>query len=260
MITSTRNAKIALARKLHTQTKARRAAGAFVIEGVRLAEEALAAGWPARWVLYDASLSGRGWEAVSAWERRGVAVEEAADYVLRTASDTQNPQGILALIDVQEIRLPARLDFVLVLDGVRDPGNLGTILRTAAAAGVGAVFLPPGGADPWSSKAVRAGMGAHFRLPIYELDWAALESRLAEAGMQVYLAAAGEGQSYADCDFRAPSALIVGGEATGAGAQAERLAGTHIHIPMPGGMESLNAAVAAAVLMFEVVRQRRAVG
>lgn len=260
MITSTRNPKIAWVRKLQGQVKARREANLFVVEGVRLAEEALAAGWPVELALYDATLSGRGREVLDAWEKQGIQVEEAAEHVLRSASDTQNPQGLLAVVAVRELPLPEPLDLVLVADGVRDPGNLGTILRTAAAAGAGAVFLPPGGVDPWSPKVVRAGMGAHFRLPVCNLSWEEIRARVKAAGLQVYLAAAGAGEPYTDCDFRRPMALIVGGEAAGAGVQAESLAGATIHIPMPGRMESLNAAVAAAVLMFEIGRQRNTAG
>jgi TrmH family RNA methyltransferase len=146
------------------------------------------------------------------------------------------------------------LDFVFIPDAVRDPGNLGTMLRTAAAAGVQAVFVPPETVDPLSPKVVRGGMGAHFRLPIHLVRWERIVSHLKT--MKVYLAAAGEGMTYTKADFSSPLALIVGGEAEGASIHAQSLATAHVQIPMPGEVESLNAAVAAGVLLFEAARQR----
>jgi TrmH family RNA methyltransferase len=134
-------------------------------------------------------------------------------------------------------------------------------LRTAAAARLQAVLLPPEAADPFAPKVVRSAMGAHFRLPIHSLGWAELRQYLRPAGqesrLRIYLADSSGGIPYTQADFRLPVALIVGGEAEGAGAEAQSLADGRVHIPMPGQAESLNAAVAAAILMFEVVRQRQ---
>jgi TrmH family RNA methyltransferase len=119
---------------------------------------------------------------------------------------------------------------------------------------VGGVLLPPGAADPFAPKVLRAGMGAHFRLPLLECSWEQITALVAP--LRIFLAAAGRGIAYTQADFRSPLALIVGGEAEGASPEAQRLAPRLVHIPMPGGGESLNAAAAAAVLLFEVVRQR----
>jgi TrmH family RNA methyltransferase len=132
------------------------------------------------------------------------------------------------------------------------------MLRTAAAAGVQAVFIPAGTVDVYSPKVLRAAMGAHFRLPLRSLSWEELGTCLREASLRIYLADAGQGALYTATGFRQPLALIVGGEAGGAGASAEHLAHKRVRIPMPGGTESLNAAAAAAILLFEVVRQRNA--
>jgi RNA methyltransferase, TrmH family len=152
------------------------------------------------------------------------------------------------------------LDFILVLDAIRDPGNLGTILRTAAAAEVQGVILASGCVDPFSPKVLRSAMGAHFRLPLLVLDWTEIEALLklgrTQPGVKIYLSEAESSLTYTRADFRSPAALIIGGEAEGAGMEAQRLAEERIHIPMAPGIESLNAAVAAAILMFEVVRQR----
>jgi TrmH family RNA methyltransferase len=254
VITSTANPKIKWVRLLQSQAHERREAGAFVVEGVRLAEEALAAGWEAQLVLYTDDLTPRGRLALDGFAARRAPLEQVSPEVLRAASDTQTPQGMLVVLSQRLLPLPEMLSFVFVPDQLRDPGNLGTMLRTAAAAGVQAVFCPPETADAFSPKVLRAGMGAHFRLPVHTLDWDAITSHL--ASLKVILADMEQGLPYTQADLRPPLALIVGGEAEGASAQAHRLASGFVHIPMPGGVESLNAAVAAGILLFEVVRQR----
>jgi TrmH family RNA methyltransferase len=259
MITSTKNSKIQWIRTLQKQSKERREAGAFVVEGVRLVEEALGSGWEPLQIFYTAGLSSTGMDLVSRAVNLGVPVETAAPAVLKAASDTETPQGILAVIRQKSLDLPVKPDFLLIVDAVRDPGNLGTILRTAAAAGVQAVLLPAGTVDHFSPKVLRSGMGAHFRLPVHSLNWDEIQQYLSglEDGLPaMYIADSGSGQPYTQADFRSPLVLIIGGEAEGAGEQADLIANRHVHIPMPGGTESLNVAVAAAVLMFEVVRQR----
>jgi TrmH family RNA methyltransferase len=181
-------------------------------------------------------------------------VEPVSDALLNSISETTTSQGILAVLDHTILSFPQSLDFVLIPDSIRDPGNLGTLLRTAAAAGVQAVFLPPETTDAFAPKVVRAGMGAHFRLPIYNLSWE--EIRTATKLLRVYLADM-EGSPCWETDFRLPLALIVGGEAEGATKEARKLADAAVSIPMPGKAESLNAAVAGAVLLFEAVRQRK---
>ncbi len=254
MITSTHNPKIQLVRSLLGRSKERREAGAFVAEGVRLVEEALAADWPFRFVLAGETLSERGRELVKKLEARSVEVEIIADGLLQSLSETETSQGILAVLDLSPLPIPHLLNFVLIPDQMRDPGNLGTLLRTAAAAGVQAVFLPPETGDAFAPKVVRAGMGAHFRLPIHALTWD--EIRAHADGLQIYLADM-DGVSYWETDLHAPLALIVGGEADGASAPARELATAAVSIPMLGKTESLNAAVAGAILMFEIVRQRQ---
>jgi TrmH family RNA methyltransferase len=258
MITSVHNPKIQWLRNLQGQAKNRREDEAFVVEGVRLAEEALQAGWEARLVLHTDQLSERGQVVVAGFTQRGASVEIVSETVMKAASDTQTPQGLLVALAMRPLALPPVLDFVLIPDGVRDPGNLGTLLRTAEAAGAQAVLLPPGCADVYAPKVVRAAMGAHFRLAVLTLDWAAIRQVVTstEYPIRVFLADAGAGQPYTQADLKQPLALVVGGEADGASDQGVALSDFRLHIPMPGGMESLNTAVAAAILLFEVVRQR----
>ncbi len=235
--------------------KERRDAGAFIAEGVRLVEEAVIGNWEFRFVLYDETLSERGRLNVEGLKSRGVECEEVLPSLMKSLSDTETSQGILAVLDDSRLPIPDSLNFLLILDQIRDPGNLGTLLRTADAAGVQAVLLSPETTDAFAPKVVRAGMGAHFRLPIHAMTWEEIEQISKSANLQIYLADM-NGQSCWEVDLRQPLALIVGGEAEGASEQARKLANRQISIPMMGKAESLNAAVAGSVLMFEVVRQR----
>jgi TrmH family RNA methyltransferase len=257
MITSSHNPRIQWVRKLQSQPRLRRETGAFVVEGVRLAEEALASGWEAQLALHSPELDERGRKMIEGFMRRGVPVEMVSADVLRAVSDTQTPQGILAVLSQQSLPTPQQAGFIFIADGVRDPGNLGSMLRSAAAAGADLACLAEGCADPWAPKVLRAAMGAHFHLPLQNQSWDELEEFLNGAGVRTYLADANGGIVFSQADFRLPLALIIGAEAEGASPAALRLADERVHIPMPGGMESLNAAAAAAILLFEVVRQRR---
>lgn len=253
MITSPQNSKIKLVRALTGRPKERREAGAFLAEGVRLVEEAYAADWQVRFVLYTDELGGRGMELLKKLEDKGVETEQVESKLLHSLSDTDTPQGILAVLNDLQVPIPEAPDFILIPDQIRDPGNLGTLLRTADGAGVQAVFLPPETTDAFAPKVLRSGMGAHFRLHIQPKNWD--EIRQSTNGLQIFLADM-EGQSCWETDLRRPLALIIGGEAEGASEQAQKLANHKVGIPMAGKTESLNAAVAGSVLMFEVVRQR----
>lgn len=256
MITSRQNPKLKLARVLGGRPKERLKAGAFLAEGVRLVEESLNANWPIRFVLYVEGLSKRGKELVEKLKVTGCEVEEVKQGLLQSLSETETSQGILAVLDYSLPSIPHSLNFLLIPDQIRDPGNLGTLIRTAAAAGVQAVLLPPETADAFAPKVVRAGMGAHFRLPIHTVTWSDIEQVLKSANLQVFLADM-DGGSCWETDFRKPLGLIVGGEAQGASEPARKLANATVSIPMPGETESLNTGVAGAILMFEIVRQRK---
>lgn len=253
MITSSQNPKIKLVRALLGRAKERRQEGAFVVEGIRLVEEAETKDWKFRFVLYDASLNARGSSLIERLLSREIEVEEVSEPLMKSLSDTETPQGILAVLEIPNLPISNSLDFVLIPDQIRDPGNLGTLLRTAAAAGVQAVFLPPETTDAFAPKVVRSGMGAHFRLPIHSMKWEKI--RRETKNLQIYLADM-DGTSCWETDLRQPLALIVGSEAEGASEEARQLASQRISIPMAGHVESLNAGVAGSVLMFEVVRQR----
>ncbi len=227
----------------------------FLVEGVRLVEEALAAGLLPRLALYVAERlqeTPRGAALLARLAANRAAFATTAP-ILDHVADTVTPQGVVAAVPFPELA-PQTEGLVLVLDQLRDPGNCGTILRTAEAAGASLVYCTSGTVDPFSPKVVRAGMGAHFRLPLRVAGWEEIAGLL--AGHQVLLAEARGGRPYDAVDWRGPTALVVGGEASGPSAEARRLATTLVSIPMAAATESLNAAVAAGILLFEARRQR----
>ncbi len=231
MISSSQNPKIKLARALTGRPKERREAEAFLAEGVRLVEEAFAANWPFRFVLYSDELSERGKKLVKKLEDKKIDIEKVESGLLQSLSETETSQGILAVLNNSQLPIPQSPNFILIPDSIRDPGNLGTLLRTADAAGVQAVLIPPETTDAFAPKVVRAGMGAHFRLPMQTISWDEIRERT--KGLQIYLADM-DGQSCWETDFRQPLALIVGGEAEGASEQARKLANASVKIPMAG--------------------------
>lgn len=263
VITSSQNPKLKLVRALMGRAKERREANAFVVEGVRLVEEAVNAGWKFQFALYSDGLSERGTQVLKRLETNRTEVDEVSGDLLQKLSDTETPQGLLAVLEFTQLPITNYPDFILIPDQIRDPGNLGTLLRSAAATGVQAMLIPPETTDAFAPKVLRAGMGAHFRVPIREMGWDEVEKVCRSAGLQV-LVADMDGTSCWETDLRKPLALVIGGEAEGASDEARKLASEQmgksanwkISIPMSGTVESLNAGVAGSVLMFEVMRQR----
>ncbi len=261
IISSSQNQHVQLMRGLATQAKARRKEQAFLAEGARLVDDGLRSDFVPRLVAYKDSLSPRANETLEfAWgvkqdHKAGFPILQIEDRLFDELTDTEASQGIMAVFDIPELHLPEEPNFLLLLDQVRDPGNMGTVLRTAEAAGVQGVFILPGTTDPWAPKVTRSAMGSHFRLPILHWGVEALEALLHD--MPVYYADMDGVISYWQADFKGKTALLMGGEADGASQVGLDLAKTSVRIPMVGSTESLNAAVSAALLMFEVARQRQ---
>lgn len=257
MITSPENPKVKQARAL-LEGKGRREQGRCLIEGVRLIEEALRAGVSPALVFFvdQAQQNARSAALLEAARAEGAALLEVSPAVFGTLSDTVASQGVIAVASIRRVTLPPRAALILVLDKIRDPGNLGAILRSAEAAAVSLVVLAPGCVDPWNPKVVRSGMGAHFRLPLVPApSWDAVAQHIGDR--PVWLAAAHQALPYDRVDWTAECALIIGSEAAGLSAEAEALGTGHVTIPMAGPVESLNAAMATTVLLFEAARQRR---
>jgi|FLYN01.1.fsa_nt_gi TrmH family RNA methyltransferase len=251
MLTSLQNEKVKLAHLLQTQAKARRREGKIVLEGVRLIRDAIEQGLQPHFVLYTPNPTV---EALVAEleQQRLIAV---SDDVMRHVSDTQQPQGIAGVFPVPQPALPKQPERVLILDAIRDPGNMGAMLRTAAGAGVQAVLLSPDSVDPYNPKTLRGGMGAHFRVPVVERSWDDIAAYC--QGLTVYLADSKGDVRHDQADWSSAWALIIGSEAHGASDMAQRLAHARVFIPLATETESLNAAVAAGVILFEAMRQAR---
>ncbi len=258
IITSTANDHVKYVRSLYRR-RVRYGERVFVVEGLRTLEEALAARIQPVFLFHTPSVldSPRAREILSQAAARGVTSIAVSEPVMSAMADTVSPSGILAVLPMPQPSTPTSLDWALILDNVRDPGNLGTILRSALAAGVEWVATTRGTVDVYSPKVVRAGMGAHFRLRLWtDQPWSEIQKVL--TGLQVLVASAQDGRPYWKVDWRGPTALVIGAEAEGVAPEAEQLATGRVTIPMRSDVESLNAAVAASVLLFEAARQRSA--
>ena len=257
MIESQANPHVKHIRSLAADRKDRRRERLFVLEGVRLVVDALASGVILDLALYapdQLALTVAGQALLDQLETLAVA-HQASAQVVAAASDTIHPQGVVALARWPQVE-PSMPGIILVLDAIQDPGNMGALLRSAEAVGVAEVLGTIGTVDVYSPKVVRAAMGAHMRLAItQDLSWDATAERLALVD-QVYAAHAEASMPYFAADWRQPSALIIGNEAHGLSEDARALARSPISIPMHGRAESLNAAVAGSVILFEALRQR----
>lgn len=253
MITSRSNTQVKYVRRLLAERRFRHDEAAFVVEGTRWLRELVAAGVTPR-ALYATPAWAAGAEEQALLAALAVEPTPVEETVMAAMSDTEAAPGVLAVLPIVARPLPAAPALLVILDAVSNPGNLGTILRTAAAAGADGVLLGPGSVDPYNPKVVRGSMGAVLRLPVWAENWEVI-GRLA-AGMDVWLASARDGVTYTSVDWRRPAAVLIGSEAQGTGAQAERLATGRVNIPMHAATESLNAAMAAGILLFEAARQR----
>jgi TrmH family RNA methyltransferase len=240
--------------------------GKFLAEGIRFVEEALNSTWPVEMLVYTQRIreDDRGGRLLTGASNHGIPLMEVEEHLFKELAGTETPQGILAvvrqrnnsLIELDKIAQPALL---VLVDGVRDPGNLGAIIRSADAAGAGGVILLKGTADVYNPKTLRATMGSLFHLPVIqgcpaEMVLAFLEeNRIKTVAGEHWVA-----RAVYECDLSVPCALAVGGEAAGAGETLLGRVSDLVRIPMPGCAESLNVAISAAILLYEAVRQRQA--
>ena len=249
---------LTLARDLRRR-KARERQGLFVAEGIRTVEELLRSGLRVRGVLAAPKLTEtpRGMALAAAARDRGAALEEVGPREFESAAETDSPQGVLAIADVPDRTLTGLPETenirLLVLDAVQDPGNVGTILRTAAALGATATFSLPGTVDLWNAKVVRSGMGAHFHHPCLTGTWDELDAFRRARAVEVWAAdAAGR-----PIDAAVPPkrlALVVGNEGSGLSPESRTRADGLVALPIASTVESLNVAVAAGILLYELRR------
>ena len=277
IISSKDNKKIRYIRSLLEKGNIRKKSKAFVVEGIKLVDEALEYGKVLEVVcsesLYDEIISGdlsgnrllaENDKNITSYVKKGSSLLVVSDTVFKSMSETKTPQGILAVVEMPDYRLLDKGFLeqaytkngkikLLVLEDTADPGNLGTIMRTAEAAGVTGVIMGKGTVDIFNPKVVRSTMGSIFRLPFaYAEDLKETIQKLKTQGISFYATHLKGKKSYKDIKYSDSSAILVGNEARGLSDEVADLADTYVLIPMQGKVESLNAAVAAALMMYEV--------
>ena len=269
MIDSPSNA-IVKSLKALAEAKARRVQRQFVVEGMRTVEEGLRTGHKPAVCLYNTDLLTRTERGAALLKNllslKGVPLYETSVRALEAAAETVHPQGVIAAFPFIGWSLPTETGskpLALICDDIQDPGNMGTLLRTAEAAGLHAVWTTPRSVDVYNPKVVRAAMGAHFRLPIRShCIWEVIMQDLETVGIyagRLFCTDTDAQTAYDTVDWTLPSALVVSNEAHGLTPEARAACkqGVTIAIPMSARAESLNAAIAGAVVMFEAARQRR---
>ena len=246
MITSTSNARIKRLVNLKKKRKLRDEESIFLVEGIRMFREVPID--KLKEVLKDSK----------------VRVEELTDTVFAHASDTKTPQGILCVVEQMNHEIneltSAKCPLIMVLDHLQDPGNLGTILRTAEGAGVTGILMDRECVDVYNPKTIRSTMGSIYRMPfVYVEDLGKGIQDLKDKGITTYAAHLEGTNSYDEEDLTNPCAFLIGNEGNGLRREIADMADCYVKIPMLGQVESLNAAIASSVLMFEAARQRRKV-
>ena len=257
MITSTSNPRVKELLQLQKKSKARNQAGVFLAEGSRMVLETPKGRMKK---LYVSETYSRKHEKEI--KGLGVVPEVLSDTVFAYVSDTKTPQGILAVVRQMDYQLDEILKkdapHILVLDNLQDPGNVGTIFRTAEAAGVTGILMSRDCVDIYNPKTIRSTMGAIYRMPfLYIEDVMEGIRTLKEHDVRVYAAHLDGKNAYDQEDYQRGTAFLIGNEGNGLRAEVAECVDTWVRIPMAGQVESLNAAIAATVLMFEVSRQRR---
>jgi TrmH family RNA methyltransferase len=259
MITSTQNKRVVQAARLKKRAM-REKDGVFLVEGVQGVAEALGSKGVVREIFHTGPAEPRLEEVLRGAESQGVPVRPVASDVMAHLTSTVTPQGVVAVARFVDMPLEEAIvgaTCVAVLVEVRDPGNAGTILRSADASGADAVVFTHSSVDVYNQKAVRATAGSLFHVPVVRgVDPANAVTELRAAGFAV-LAAAADGQdSLYDVDLSRPTAVMFGNEAKGLGAEAVTMADRTVHVPIAGRAESLNLAAAATLVLFEAARQR----
>ncbi|WP_126428049.1 TrmH family RNA methyltransferase [Brevibacillus marinus] len=244
--------------------KGRLQTGRFLVEGVHLVAEALKSAAAVPTVVYDAERGIPAEIMPLLADRPDTALLACAPSVVAKLSETQTPQGILAEVAQRRLdweswwsRQTDRDCLLLLLDEIQDPGNLGTMLRTAEAAGVDAVVIGRGSVDLYNGKTVRATMGALFRLNVFVAELVPLMEQIARAGGKLLVTSLdATSQPYDAPLYAGPVAIVIGNEARGVSPEVRQRATACVHIPLYGRAESLNAAVAAGIMLYEARRQR----
>lgn len=255
-IESSANEKVKKWRKLKTK-KGRKEQQLFLVEGIRLVEELLQSSWEPVYLLWDVGTEELSEKVVEKAKKRNTVIVEMSPAAFAAVSDTVTPQGVMVIAALPPTS-PVYPEHVLLLDEVQDPGNAGTLLRAAEAFGLEEVVCSMGTVDPFAPKVVRAAMGGLFHLRVQAIDALPYIHTWSETwpqGQVISTQAAAEHQCH-EADFTKPTLLIVGSEATGVSDKLIEASDNTVQIPMSGQAESLNAAMAGSILMYEMLRQR----
>ncbi|SHE32671.1 TrmH family RNA methyltransferase [Desulforamulus putei] len=263
MITSSQNPKIKYIRKLSQRTF-RQKERKFLVEGIRLVEEALNSPWRTECFVYTSRgiQSHRGGCLLEAAVQKGAQIFQVPDSLMAELAATETPQGVLAVLwqpdyTLADVLAPGQPPLVVMVDGVQDPGNLGTIIRSADAAGAGGVILLKGTVDLYNPKTLRSTMGSLFHLPVVTAeDVTGALDYLASAGITLVVGDPAGGQPVFHADLKGPVAFVVGNEGVGPRPAIYGYKHRKVTIPMPGRAESLNVAMATSIMLYEAVRQR----
>ncbi len=242
IIESVKNQKVKDWKKLQTR-KGREKAAAYLIEGPHIVEEAVKAEAPIIEVILT-----EGTDLSYVFKEKTI-VYTVTEKVMQELTDTETPQGMMAVCKMKELELP-RKGKLLLLDAIQDPGNLGTIIRTADSAGYDGILLGHGTVDAYNSKVLRSTQGSIFHLPVKKTNLIEEVQELKEAGMPIYATEVSGGTPYQDIKRDSQFAVILGNEANGVSEELQNLADVNVYIPIYGKAESLNVAVAAGILMY----------
>ncbi|SDD40771.1 RNA methyltransferase, TrmH family [Terribacillus halophilus] len=246
MITSTQNAQVKQWQKLKRK-KERTKTNTFIIEGFHLVEEAIESGWTIDQIILREETE------LPEWAEHLEPIR-VSDHVFKSITETETPQGIAAVVQMQDKKLK-RHNRILLLDAVQDPGNLGTIIRTADAAGYDAVYVGEGSADRYNDKVIRATQGSIFHLPVLTADLALLLPELQENGYTVWAAALEGAVDYRDLTAPEKTALLVGNEGAGIDKRLIAQSDMAVKIPIFGKAESLNVSIATGILLYHTVNR-----
>ncbi len=263
MITSHKNETVRKLVALREKPRERKSQGVFITEGLKMLLEAPVES--VREVYFSESFEKEHADTAVRYLNGNITGDVLSDDVFKKVSDTVTPQGVLCVIRKKDYclndMLPGTEDknpFLLLLERTQDPGNLGTMIRTAEAMGVTGIIAGEGTADVTNPKVIRSTMGSIYRMPYLTTgDFGSIVTELKRRGILTLAAALDASDELTDTDLKGPVAFLIGNESSGLSNEAMRAAQKKIKIPMEGRTESLNAAVAAAVCMFETLRQRR---
>lgn len=262
-IVRSRNNKLLKHGKKLNIRKYRQEDNEFLIEGLRFVEEAVAANADIKYCIFSENLKGdRASLLLDKMRSKKIDTYMVEDKLINEICDTKTPQGIAAVVKrhkINEDSIISDSNFLLIVDRLQDPGNLGTIIRTAHAAGIGGIIISSGTVDPYSPKVLRSTMGSIFNVPIIEaFDLSEIIHKIRGSGFTIYASSPSKSVPYWDEAYASKVAIIIGNEANGIDQEVIAQSDRQIKIPMPGGSESLNASVACGILAFEVLRQRAA--